>query len=168
MLVDPAGQMTGTMDKMAAHRLGALHRAFSVFIFNTCGELLLQQRALNKYHSAGQWTNTCCSHPRLGETTKDAAHRRLMEEMGLACDLEEFFHFTYRHEFKNGLIEHEFDHVFIGFSDQVPEPDTAEVAAFKYMEPDLLALELTSRPRDYSVWLSICLDRVLCTIKQNY
>jgi len=168
MLVDINGQMTGTMDKLAAHRLGALHRAFSVFIFNTYGELLLQQRVLNKYHSGGLWTNTCCSHPRLGETTIDAAHRRLMEEMGLACDLEEFFHFTYRHEFTNGLTEHEYDHVFIGFSDRAPEPDPAEVAAFRYMEPDLLALELSSSPGDYSAWLGICFDRVLSTVKQNY
>ncbi len=168
MLVNASGVMTGTMDKVAAHRHGALHRAFSVFIFNTLGELLLQQRAWNKYHSGGVWTNTCCSHPHLGEATADAAKRRLMEEMGIDCDVEEFFHFTYRHEFSNGLIEHEYDHVFIGFSDHVPEPDPLEVADYKYIDPDLLALELASNPDDYSAWLRICFDQVMTSVKQNY
>jgi isopentenyl-diphosphate delta-isomerase len=168
MLVNTGGQMTGTMDKMAAHRKGELHRALSVFIFNTRGELLLQQRAMNKYHSGGKWSNTCCSHPRLGEKTEDAAHRRLTEEMGIACDLEELFAFTYRHEFSNGLIEHEYDHVFIGFSDQQPDPDPAEVADFRYIDPDLLAVELQNTPGNYSAWLDVCFDQVLSTVKDNY
>ena len=168
MLVDTAGRTIGTMDKMAAHRKGALHRAFSVFIFNTEGQLLLQQRALIKYHSGGLWTNTCCGHPRPGEQTIDAAKRRLTEEMGLECELEELFQFTYRHEFANGLTEYEFDHAWIGFSDQRPEPDPAEVAAFKYMEPELLALELFSQPENYTAWLGICFEQVLTTINQNY
>src|SRR4051794_281839 len=101
------------MEKMEVHRSGTLHRAFSVFIFNGKGQLLLQQRALDKYHSGGLWTNTCCSHPRVGELTPDAAHRRLQEEMGMDCELTELFQFSYRHEFGNGLIENEYDHVFI-------------------------------------------------------
>ncbi|WP_428331483.1 isopentenyl-diphosphate Delta-isomerase [Mucilaginibacter sp.] len=161
LLVNTNGQGIGTMDKMAAHRKGALHRAFSVFIFNSKGQLLLQQRALDKYHSGGLWTNTCCSHPRLGEITTDAAHRRLKEEMGLKTELTELFQFSYRHEFENGLIEHEYDHVFIGTSDQLPDPDPAEVAGFKYMDTDLLVFELIEQPDEYTAWLKICFDRVL-------
>lgn len=168
MLVNTAGQMIGTMDKMAVHLKGALHRAFSIFIINTEGQLLLQQRAFEKYHSGGLWTNTCCGHPRAGEQTLAAAKRRLMEEMGIACELEELFQFTYRHEFANGLTEHEFDHVWIGFSDQLPQPDPAEVAAFKYVEPESLALELTACPENYTAWLNICFEKVLTTINQNY
>jgi isopentenyl-diphosphate delta-isomerase len=167
MLVDSSGRSIGTMDKMAAHRKGALHRAFSVFIFNSNGELLLQQRALDKYHSGGQWTNTCCSHPRPGENTVDAAHRRLMEEMGLICELEEVFTFSYRHEFANGLTEHEYDHVFIGYTNEAPKPNPTEVADFLYLKPELLALELNKQPDKYTAWLAICFDQVMDQIKIN-
>ena len=161
MIVNKNGQGIGTMDKMAAHRAGALHRAFSVFVFNSQGQLLLKQRSFDKYHSGGLWTNTCCSHPRLGELTLNAAHRRLQEEMGFDCELKELFQFSYRHEFENGLIEHEFDHVFIGMSDEIPQPDVAEVAGFRYMDTDLLILELLKRPDDYTAWFKICLERVV-------
>ncbi|AYL95190.1 isopentenyl-diphosphate Delta-isomerase [Mucilaginibacter celer] len=161
VIVDKNGQGIGTMEKMAAHRVGALHRAFSVFVFNSRGQLLLQQRALDKYHSGGLWTNTCCSHPRLGELTLDAAHRRLQEEMGFDCELKELFQFSYRHEFENGLIEHEYDHVFVGMSDEMPRPDAAEVAGFRYMETDLLILELLKQPDDYTAWFKICLEQVV-------
>lgn len=161
MLVNSDGQGIGTMDKMAAHRKGALHRAFSVFIFNSTGQLLLQQRALDKYHSAGLWTNTCCSHPRLGEFTPDAAHRRLQEEMGLDCELTELFQFSYRHEFENGMIENEYDHVFMGISDELPLPDPAEVAGFRYIDTDLLLFELLEQPDQYTAWFKICLEQVL-------
>jgi len=161
MIVNASGQTIGTMDKMAAHRSGTLHRAFSVFIFNSKGQLLLQQRALDKYHSGGLWTNTCCSHPKLGEFTLDAAHRRLQEEMGMDCDLNELFQFSYRHEFDNGLIENEYDHVFIGISDELPLPNPAEVADFKYMDPDLLLFELVEQPADFTAWFKICLEKVL-------
>lgn len=164
MLVNPVGQGIGTMDKMAAHRKGALHRAFSIFVFNTNGQLLLQQRALDKYHSAGLWTNTCCSHPRLGEITLIAAHRRLREEMGMDCELTEIFQFTYRHEFENGLIEHEYDHVFIGISNQKPLPLSTEVADYKYMDTDMLVFELTERPDQYTPWFKLCFDKVLESI----
>lgn len=152
--------MTGTMEKLAAHREGVLHRAFSIFIFNSMGKLLLQQRAFEKYHSGGLWTNTCCSHPRPGEWAADAAHRRLMEEMGMQCELKEHFQFTYRHEFLNGLIEYEFDHVFIGYSDQMPVPDPMEVANYKYVDPDELAHALKDHPAIYSPWLKICFGHV--------
>jgi isopentenyl-diphosphate delta-isomerase len=161
MIVNAVGQAIGTMDKMAAHKTGTLHRAFSVFIFNSKGQLLLQQRAFDKYHSGGLWTNTCCSHPRLGEMNIDAAHRRLNEEMGMDCGLIELFQFSYRHEFENGLIEHEYDHVFMGVSDQLPLPDPAEVADFKYMDTDLLMFELFEQPDEYTAWFKICLDQVL-------
>jgi len=161
MIVNTSGQVTGTMDKMAAHISGTLHRAFSVFIFNTKGQLLLQQRAFDKYHSAGLWTNTCCSHPRPGEMTPDAAHRRLQEEMGMDCDLTELFQFSYRHEFENGLIENEYDHVFMGISDKLPLPNPAEVAGFRYMDVDLLIFELFEQPDNYTPWFKICLEKVL-------
>lgn len=161
MIVDTAGKVTGTMDKMAAHRSGALHRAFSVFIFNSKGQLLLQQRAFDKYHSGGLWTNTCCSHPRLGEMTVAAAHRRLAEEMGIAAELTELFQFSYRHQFDNGLIEHEYDHVFIGISDQLPDINPTEVAAFKYEEIDALILAMNEQPDNYTPWFKICLEQVV-------
>ena len=114
ILVNEDDQSTGWMEKMEAHRKGVLHRAFSVFIFNDNGEMLIHRRALDKYHSGGLWTNACCSHPREGETTEESAHRRLMEEMGFDCDIQEQFSFIYRAELDNDLIEHELDHVFFG------------------------------------------------------
>ncbi len=161
MIVNASGGAVGTMDKMAAHRSGTLHRAFSVFIFNSQGQLLLQQRALDKYHSGGLWTNTCCSHPRLGERTADAAHRRLQEEMGIDCELIELFQFSYRHEFENGLIENEYDHVFMGISDELPLPNPDEVGDFRYIDTDLLQFELLEHPDKYTPWFKICLEQVL-------
>lgn len=161
ILTNDNDQMIGTMDKMATHRLGKLHRAFSVFIFNSKGELLLQQRNPGKYHSGGLWTNTCCSHPRLGERLDDAAYRRLNEEMGITCIIDHVFNFTYRVDVGGGLIEHEFDHVFFGVSDDVPQPSDGEVAAFKYMSMDKLAIELKAFPERYTSWLAISFDKVL-------
>jgi len=161
ILVDTGGQAIGIMDKLEAHQNGNLHLAFSVFIFNSKGQLLLQQRALDKYHSGGLWTNTCCSHPRAGETIIDAGRRRLKEEMGMETELTELFQFSYRHEFENGLIEHEYDHVLIGISDQLPEPDPDEVADFRYMNTGTLVLNLMAQPDIYTPWFRICLDRVL-------
>ena len=132
ILVDSNDIELGTMGKMEAHRKGELHRAFSVFIFNTKGELLMQQRALEKYHSGGLWTNTCCSHPRKGETTLNAALRRMQEEMGIECDIKPVFNFIYKAHLDKGLIEHEFDHVFLGVSDSTPEINTLEVLDWKY------------------------------------
>lgn len=164
MIVYANGQAIGTMDKIAAHRSGTLHRAFSVFIFNNKGQLLLQRRALDKYHSGGLWTNTCCSHPKPGEFILDAAHRRLQEEIGIDCELKEIFQFSYRHEFENGLIENEYDHVFIGISDQLPSPNPDEVAGFRYMDTDLLIFELFEQPDQYTVWFKICIEQLL----ENY
>ena len=161
ILVDQEDHQKGTMEKMEAHLFGVLHRAFSIFIFNSKDELLLQQRALNKYHSAGLWTNTCCSHPKPGEDTLDAAHRRLMEEMGMTCHLDYGFHFTYKASFSNNLTEHEYDHVFFGQSDVLPQPNPAEVAAFKYISIAALKDDLNKKPEQYSAWLNICFDKMV-------
>ena len=119
------------MDKMEAHQKGVLHRAFSVFVFNNAGELLLQQRADHKYHSGGLWTNTCCSHPAPGEKNADAAARRLYEEMGFNCELAHSFSFIYKAQFQNGLTEYEFDHVYIGYADSIPVLNMDEVQDWK-------------------------------------
>ncbi|SEP00071.1 isopentenyl-diphosphate delta-isomerase [Mucilaginibacter gossypiicola] len=166
IIVDTAGNAIGEIDKMEAHISGTLHRAFSVFVFNSKGQLLLQRRDLDKYHSGGLWTNTCCSHPRAGETTQNAAHRRLQEEMGMDCELTELFQFSYRHEFANGLIENEYDHVFMGISDELPLPNPAEVAGFRYIDTDLLIVELLEQPEQYTAWFKICLEQVLEIYRQ--
>src|SRR5687767_9845264 len=128
ILVNENDEQLGVMDKMEAHHKGVLHRAFSIFIFNTKGEMLLQQRAEHKYHSGGLWTNACCSHPAPGEETNDAAERRLQEEMGFSTSLVKVLDFTYRAEFDNGLVEHEFDHVYLGLynGDIHPNPDEVQ------------------------------------------
>ena len=127
ILVDENDVEKGIMDKMEAHQKGVLHRAFSVFVFNYAGELLLQQRADHKYHSGGLWTNTCCSHPAPGEKIADAAVRRLYEEMGFNCELAHSFSFIYKAHFQNGLTEYEFDHVYIGYSDSIPALNKEEL-----------------------------------------
>ena len=161
ILVDINDIAIGSMEKLEAHLQGKLHRAFSVFIFNSKGELLLQQRAFSKYHSAGKWTNTCCSHPRPGEQTIDAAGRRLMEEMGMKCDLQYGFSFTYHASLEKGLIENEYDHVFFCISDDMPVPDTGEVSSFKYTGMAELKRLIDTYPQDYSEWLKICFPQVL-------
>ena len=168
IIIDQDDRAIGTMDKLAAHKGGILHRAFSVFVFNSHGQLLLQQRAFNKYHSGGKWTNTCCSHPRPGEHTDEAAHRRLFEEMGMECELTYQFKFTYRTEVDNGLIEHECDHVFFATSDALPTPHPAEAAGYKYMSMASLASELQNNPAQYSAWLQICFERVMEQYRQFF
>jgi len=160
ILVDETDREIGLLEKMRVHEEGLLHRAFSVFVFNSRGELLLQQRAKDKYHSPGVWSNTCCSHPRAGETTAAAASRRLNEEMGFTCDLEFAFSFTYKASFENGLTEYEFDHVFVGYSDDIPFPNPSEVHDWKYMTLEQLKTNLQNNPEDYSVWLGICFPRL--------
>jgi len=160
VLVDGNDRMTGTIEKLKAHQLGLLHRAFSVFIFNTRGELLLQQRALGKYHSGGKWTNTCCSHQRVNEDNYLAARRRLIEEMGMDCDVQYAFNFIYKADVADGLIEYEYDHVFFGISDEQPVPAPEEVAAWRYLSLPALAEELKSKPADYTEWLKVCFERI--------
>lgn len=155
ILVDQDDQEVGQMEKLAAHERGQLHRAFSVCVFNSREELLLQQRASGKYHSAGLWTNTCCSHPRPGESLEKAAHRRLQEEMGFDCEVQEAFHMQYRFRFSNGLTEHEYDHVFIGFSDQLPKPNKDEVAGWAYMARPEIASTVESRSHAFTEWFQL-------------
>lgn len=165
ILVDNNDHMIGTMPKMEAHRLGKLHRAFSVFIFNSSGELLLQQRAFDKYHSGGKWTNTCCSHPRPGEATDSAALRRLQEEMGMIAELQHIFSFKYEADVEGGLIENEYDHVYFGTSDLSPILNPEEVANFKYINMSDLKADILAFPDQYTQWLKICFDRVLLQYK---
>lgn len=160
ILVDESDRPIGSMEKMLAHREGKLHRAFSIFIFNSEGELLIHQRAADKYHSGSLWTNTCCSHPRQGEETIAAAHRRLREEMGMVCNLEPLLTFIYKAELDHDLIEHELDHVFIGHSDTAPEPNPAEVAAYRYVPMAEIKTGIEQSPDDYTAWFKIIFDRV--------
>ncbi len=161
ILVDANDNPIGLMEKMEAHKKGLLHRAFSVFLFNSKGEMLLQQRAFSKYHSGGLWTNACCSHPREGEETLAAAHRRLQEEMGFDCPIEKAFHFTYKSKLDNELTEHEFDHVFIGEYEGDISPNSDEVASYKYIPLAELKSDVANNPQDYTEWFKICLEEVL-------
>ena len=155
ILVDENDNPIGTMPKMEAHEKAMLHRAFSVFILNANDEVLLQQRANDKYHSAGLWTNTCCSHPHPGEDTLGAARRRLKEEMGMEADLQFVFKFMYKAPFDNLLTEHEIDHVFIGKTNQLPVINPEEVASYKYMKPEDIKLDMEQNPQSYTVWFRI-------------
>ena len=167
ILVDVDDRMIGTMEKMAAHQKGALHRAFSIFILNSQGQWLLQQRAWGKYHSGGLWTNTCCSHPRPNESTMEAGIRRLQEEMGMVCQLEHLFQFTYQCELPNGLIEHELDHVLLGFSDHPPIPNEDEVTAFQFIDQDALEKAIRDYPENYTVWFKLCFEQVKDQLNQR-
>jgi len=167
ILVDENDRQIGLMDKLEAHEKAVLHRAFSIFIFNDQGEFLIQQRALTKYHSGGEWANTCCSHQRDGETTLEAAHRRLMEEMGFDVDLNEVFSFTYKKEFGNGLTEHEFDHVLFGEFNGDPIPNPIEVADWKYITLEELNAAILSNPEEYTIWLQIALKEVEKHLQKN-
>lgn len=158
ILVDEDDRELGVAEKMQAHREGALHRAFSVFVFDHGGRLLMQKRAASKYHSAGLWSNTACGHPRPGETTKDAARRRLREEMGFDCELRAAFEFVYRAEVGGELIEHEYDHVFVGACDRSPAPDPAEVEDWRWVSMDELRRNLNEEPHRYSRWLKLVIE----------
>ncbi|KON26534.1 hypothetical protein AC481_07015 [miscellaneous Crenarchaeota group archaeon SMTZ-80] len=149
------------MEKMEAHKKALLHRAVSVFIFNSKQQMLLQKRALNKYHSPGLWTNAACTHPYTEESNMDAALRRLKQEMGLETNLIKIFHFIYKEKLDNGLTEHEFDHVFIGYSDDLPTPDPGEVCDYKYMDNDLIVYQIKQFPENYTVWFTKIVERVL-------
>jgi isopentenyl-diphosphate delta-isomerase len=154
ILVGPGDEPIGTEEKLEAHRSGALHRAFSVFVFDRRGQILLQRRAEGKYHSGGRWSNTCCGHPRPGEETEAAATRRLEEEMGFTCNLRDLFSFTYAVEVGGGLREHEIDHVLVGRHDGDPSPDPAEVAEWRWVATDALEREMASEPDRFTPWLA--------------
>lgn len=161
ILVDQQDIELGTMEKMQAHRLGALHRAFSIFLFHPNGQMLLQRRASEKYHSAGLWTNTCCSHPRPEESNIDAAKRRLLEEMGMQAEIQHAFSFIYRAELEHDLIEHELDHVFIGITAQEPAINITEVQDWCWMDTDELVSEVEKNPANFTPWFRIALPQVL-------
>jgi len=160
ILVDERDRPLGTMEKMEAHKKGVLHRAFSVFIFNDKGELLLQKRASSKYHSAGLWTNTCCSHPYPGEETIAAAHRRLKEEMGMDTLLIHKTSFIYKTEFDNGLTEHEFDHVFVGNYNESPILDEDEAEDYRWVSLSDVKKEIQNSPQNFTSWFKIAIERI--------
>ncbi|MGA0415932.1 MAG: isopentenyl-diphosphate Delta-isomerase [Flavobacteriaceae bacterium] len=167
LLVDTQDRVLGTMSKLKAHQKGVLHRAFSVFILNRQNALMLQQRAWDKYHSPGLWTNTCCSHQREGEDSLTAGKRRLQEEMGLEAPLTPLFTFIYKAPFDNGLTEHELDHVLLGYSEQSPNPNPQEVADWQWMPLEEVQQRLTEQPEQFTVWFKIIFERFYAHIKQH-
>lgn len=165
VLVNTNDQPLGLMPKMEAHEKGVLHRAFSVFILNDAGELMLQQRALHKYHSPGLWTNTCCSHQRNGESNIVAGKRRLQEEMGFVAELHELTSFIYKAPLNNGLTEHELDHIMIGHFNGTPEINPEEVANWKWMFVEDVRDNIQKHPENYTVWFIIIFDQFFEQIK---
>ncbi len=159
-LVNEQDEPIGVIEKMEAHERGLLHRAFSIFIFNSRGELLLQQRSMDKYHSGGLWTNTCCSHPRPGEETIPAAQRRLREEMGFTTGLEKVFDFIYRADFNNGLKEFEFDHVFVGEHNGKVEVDKEEVMDYAFKKMDEIRQSIDRTPQKFSIWFRAAFPKI--------
>jgi isopentenyl-diphosphate delta-isomerase len=157
VLVDSLDNEVGIMEKLEAHEKGLLHRAFSIFLFNSKGEMLLQQRALSKYHSPGLWTNACCSHPAPNETTLEAGKRRLQEELGLSTVLVEAFKFEYRASFDNSLTEHELDHVLVGYTDEFPQLNTDEAQDYRWVRWADLLSEMALYPEKFTVWFKIIL-----------
>ncbi len=167
ILVTPSDEVLGTMPKMEAHEKAVLHRAFSVFVINDKGQTLLQQRASHKYHSPLLWTNTCCSHQRIGESNIEAGRRRLQEEMGFDTELRELFSFIYKAPFDNGLTEHELDHVMLGEFNGEPKINPEEVAAWKWMDLDLVRKDLDEQPGQYTAWFRIIFNRFYDHIRKQ-
>ncbi|MEC3966024.1 isopentenyl-diphosphate Delta-isomerase [Flagellimonas halotolerans] len=167
ILVNEKDEPIGLMPKMEAHEKALLHRAFSVFVMNAKGETMLQQRAKDKYHSPLLWTNTCCSHQREGESNIDAGKRRLMEEMGFTTELKELFNFVYKAPFDNGLTEHEFDHVMVGYFENEPNINPDEVADWKWMHPKDIKRDMAENPEEYTAWFKIIFERFYDHLMQN-
>lgn len=167
ILVDENDNQIGLMPKMEAHEKALLHRAFSVFVFNDKNELMLQQRALHKYHTPGLWTNTCCSHQREGETNLAAGKRRLQEEMGFTTDLEETTSFIYKAPFENGLTEHEYDHIMIGYFNNKPNINPEEVADWKWMSLEAVKADMKANPDIYTAWFKIIFEKFYEYINVN-
>ena len=160
ILVDQNDNPIGAMEKMEAHKKGVLHRAFSVLLFNEEGKILLQRRANEKYHSAGLWTNTCCSHPKPGEKIEEATRRRLREEMGIDVQPSFAYKFIYKTELDQYLIEHELDHVFIGKYNGIPVINETEVSEWKYADPEWVRRDMQLNPNHYTYWFKLILDHV--------
>ena len=167
ILVDDQDRVVGEMDKLQAHKEGLLHRAFSVFLFNSKGEMLLQQRAEEKYHGGGLWTNACCSHPQWNETNEEAAGRRIEEELNIKAPLEEIFSFTYCEKVENGLTEHEFDHVFVGFYEGEIKPDPEEVMDVNWKSMEEIEGQLERKPELYTSWFKIAFPKIKAWWNQN-
>lgn len=167
ILVNEKDEWLGLADKLEAHEKGLLHRAFSVFVLNNDNELLLQRRALDKYHSGGLWTNTCCSHPRDKESTTAAAHRRLVEEMGFDCHVEKIFTYTYKADMGNGLTEHEYDHIYSGRYDMPPRPNEKEVCDYKYISIEKLQEWIEREPAAFTQWFLMILPVFLQHISKG-
>lgn len=165
ILVNENDEKIGLMPKMEAHEKALLHRAFSVFIFNDKNELMLQQRAMDKYHTPGLWANTCCSHQRDGETSIEAGKRRLMEEMGFTTELEERTSFIYKAPFDNGLTEHELDHILVGTYNGEPQLNPKEVADYKWMTPEAVKDDIMKNPENYTPWFRIIFEKFYEYIK---
>ncbi len=160
ILVDEQDNELGKMEKLQAHLEAQLHRAISVFVFNSNKEMLLQKRASGKYHSANLWTNTCCSHPKPNENTTDAAKRRLQEEMGITCNLNYVFNFTYLAKLENGITEHEFDHVFFGFTNDIPVLNLEEASDYKYLSLEKIENQLNQNSEQFTVWFKLIFDKI--------
>jgi isopentenyl-diphosphate delta-isomerase len=155
ILVDQQDQEIGVEEKIQAHLTGKLHRAFSIFVVNSYGQLLMQKRAVTKYHSRGLWSNTCCGHPRPKETISDASGRRLVEEMGIRSELKEVFSFSYRAALEDGFFENEYDHVLVGQFEGIPAPDPTEISDWRWMDLEKLGADLRKHPQGYSSWFQI-------------
>lgn len=167
ILVDENDRVIGSLEKLQAHQEGRLHRAFSIFVFDSMGRLLLQRRSSTKYHSANLWSNTCCGHPRPGESISAAAHRRLKEEMNFDCDLREGFRFTYRIRLDQTLCEYEYDYVLLGEYDDDPAPDRNEVSAWKWLSIDELKGDMQTDSANYSYWLRYLIATHETTLRQG-
>jgi len=167
ILVDEKDNEIGKGEKMQVHKDAKLHRAFSIFVFNSDGKLMIHQRNKDKYHCGGLWTNTCCSHPRAGESLDDAVKRRLQEEMGFTTDMRKVFDFIYKVKFDNGLTEHEFDHVFFGKYDDDPKPNPEEVQDWKWVDLRELRNDIDENPDKYTYWFKDIIDRVIEHIEKG-
>ena len=168
ILVNEKDEVTGTAGKMEAHQTGLLHRAFSIFVFNSQGDMLLQQRAIDKYHSGGLWTNACCSHPNPGEQIQEAAQKRLKEEMGFVIPITKSFEFVYKTNFENGLTEYEFDHVFVGEYDGPVNYNKEEVMDFSYKSMNDIKTSLQTHPEKYTAWFHLAFPGIENWWKENY
>lgn len=165
ILVNERDEAVGVEEKITAHLKGVMHRAFSVFIFNSAGQLLLQKRANTKYHSRGLWSNTCCGHPRPGESIEGASRRRLKEEMGFDCEVRKVFEFTYRADLEDGLTECEYDHVLVGTFNGVPTPNSDEVEGWKWLDLVTLGLDVRAQPDKYTCWFTLIFAELCRSIR---
>jgi len=160
LLVNERDEEFGFADKLEVHKKGLLHRAFSIIIMNAKNRILIQRRAIDKYHSGGLWSNSCCSHQKNGENLEKAIHARLIYELGFDCKLKKILKFKYLTKFENGLIEHEIDHVFIGHFNGTPRPNYSEVADVKWVDYNTLVKDIQSFPEKYTYWFKIVLEKL--------